>query len=77
MSSKDKARQKLVGSMRKTKAVAEIGSDNANTESVTEDLKPPAKAKPVPATNAERVVPTKAKLYGADGYQSRRRVWPD
>ena len=77
MSSKDKTRQKLVGSMRKTKSVAGIGVDNANTESVAEDHKQPVKAKPVVATNAERVVATKSKSRGADGYQSGRRVWPD
>ena len=77
MSGKDKTRQKLMGSMRKTKAVAGIGPDNADTESVAEDPKPTAKAKPVPATDAEKVAPAKTKLGGADAYHSGRRVWPD
>jgi hypothetical protein len=77
MTSKDKTRQKLVGSMRKTKAVAGIGPDTANTESVDEDLKPTVKAKPVSATNAERGVPAKTKARVVDAYQSGRRVWPD
>lgn len=77
MSIKDKTRQKLVGSMRKTKAVAGIGPDKANTESVAEALERTVKAKSVNASNAERVVPAKAKSHGADGYQSGRRVWPD
>lgn len=77
MSSKDKTRQKLVGSMRKTKSVAGIGADNVNTESVAEECEPAAKTKPVSAMNAERVVPAKIKPHGADAYQSGRRVWPD
>lgn len=77
MSSKDKTRQKLVGSMRKTKAVAGIDSDNVNREVVAEDAKPAANAKQVSATNVERDMPAKAKPRGANVYQSGRRVWPD
>ena len=77
MSTKDKTRQKLVGSMRKTKAVAGIGADNAAVEAVAETPKPVAKAKPVSATNAKSVVAGETQPRGADAYQSGRRVWPD
>ena len=77
MSSKDKTRQKLVGSMRKTKAVAGIGADNVNTSSVAKDAKSAAKAKQVSASNVKRDVPAKANLRDVDGYQSGWRVWPD
>lgn len=77
MSTKDKTRQRLVGSMRKTKAVAGIGADNVDTGSVAEAIKPVVKAKAVAATNAERLVTSKTEVRCADTYQSGRRVWPD
>jgi hypothetical protein len=76
MTSKDKTRQKLVGSMRKTKAAAGIGTDAAETE--------PAAASPVtpePAASdtasAASLRSGKSELPKPDPYQSGSRVWPD
>ena len=75
MSSKDKTRQQLVGSMRKTKAEAGIGNETEDTK-VSPDLptpKPPKQAAPR-ETKRERTSPASVK---GDLYQSGRRVWPD
>jgi len=76
MSSKDKTRQKLVGSMRKTKAEAGIGAENSEETNVSPDL-----PKPQPAgqdVNREtKRKSTKPDPASGDGYQSGRRIWPD
>ena len=77
MSSKDKTRQKLVGSMRKTKAVAGIGAVNAAPETAAEDPRPAARTKPVPASKTERAAFAETTVRATDAYQSGRRVWPD
>ena len=77
MSSMDKTRQKLMGSMRKTKAVAGGGADKAQHESEDEAPKATVTAKPASVNKTERVESAKAKPRGIDGYQSRGRVWPD
>ena len=74
MSTKDKTRQKLVGSMRKTKSVAGIGSDDTTTEAPTAVAEAPRSVKPA-AGGAGKT--SKSATAGADGYQSGRRVWPD
>ena len=81
MNSKDKTREKLVGSLRKTKAVAGIGQD---TKEGTEPIAPVAQkpTKPRPSRAKGRVVSAGAstlrpETVSADGYQSGRRVWPD
>lgn len=77
MNNKDKTRQKLVGSMRKTKDVAGIGSDDieAKSASSASETFKPAK----PAANRANVSASlsRSKAIGASGYQSGRRVWPD
>ena len=77
MSSKDKTRQKLVGSMRKTKVVAGIGTDSARKESGADRSEPADSARPPAATGSAKAAPATGKPRGADGYQSGRRVWPD
>ena len=76
MSSKDKTRQKLVGSMRKTKADAGIGTENADEAKVSADLPKPKPPQQHVAREPKResTKPVSAK---ADSYQSGRRVWPD
>ena len=77
MSSKDKTRQKLMGSMRKTKAEAGIGSkktaDAKASPEVTES-RPEQKKAPAPKT---RSASRNRGTVTADPYQSGRRIWPD
>jgi len=76
MSSKDKTRQKLVGSMRKTKVEAGIGVENAEETNVSPDLPKPQPARQAEAREIKResMKPDPEK---SDGYQSGRRIWPD
>jgi hypothetical protein len=77
MNSKDKTRQKLVGSMRKTKAVAGVKPDHIETESsfsASETRKP---AKPAGNRVNASASSSRSRPIGANGYQSGRRVWPD
>ena len=77
MSSRERTRQKLVGSMRKTKEIAGI---DPGEKDATSDI--PAADK---SGTAKRVKPATAKSAGfsgnektdINGYQSGRRVWPD
>ena len=74
MSSKDKTREKLMGSMRKTKADAGIGTAS-KTEPVASQTTPePAKSAPQKASRTQSPQPQRVS---SDGYQSGRRVWPD
>ncbi|MGW8246631.1 MAG: hypothetical protein ACWGOV_00860 [Acidiferrobacterales bacterium] len=75
MSSKDKTRQKLVGSMRKTKAEAGIGAETEETK-VSPDLPKPKPAKQAEPRETRREWTSPASSKG-DRYQSGRRVWPD
>lgn len=75
MSSNDKTRQKLVESMRKTKA---------GTGKETAASRPEQKSKTTGAVDKVEHVPSRKKAVNstsqtnADPYQSRtRRVWPD
>jgi hypothetical protein len=74
--SKDRTRQKLVGSMRKTKSAAAIGTDNVETEATAAS---PMEAEPArPRAGRGRAATTsQPKPVSADAYQSGRRVWPD
>ena len=78
MSSKDKTREKLMGSMRKTKADAGIGSnEQAKPAASTTAATPPA-AKPAARSSTPANRPPQPRTTGsADSYQSGRRVWPD
>lgn len=73
MTSKDKTRDKLVGSMRKTKADAGAGAGIPEPEILTEPVAPANAAK---KRTAEVSAPSAADV-PADSYQSGRRVWPD
>jgi len=86
VSSKDKTRNKLVGSMRKTKAG--IGADKSEATranpapSAAEPApatKAPAAAAPAraPAAKASQAALARTAVPNADNYQSGRRVWPD
>lgn len=76
MSSKDKTRQKLMDSMRKTKA----GSTKKDQEVDKKTKTKPQDNKPVKNKTKK---PTKAKMstdtqkLSIDPYQTTRRVWPD
>jgi hypothetical protein len=74
MSTKDKTRQKLMGSMRKTKEVAGIGVDStpAETPVVSPDLAEQSKK-----TAVSKVRATSQDTPKRTAYQSGRRVWPD
>lgn len=85
MSNADKTREKLLNSMRKTKAGSEQKEDNAGSSAQKESEKPasapaassskPAKQSPVPAKKKSSKTPV---MQGSsDPYQSRGRVWPD
>ena len=75
MSSKDKTREKLMGSMRKTKADAGIGSSKQPEPAARAAAPTPAKpaaqkvSRPTPSSNP--------RTSSSDGYQSGARVWPD
>ena len=81
MSSTDKTRQKLMDSMRKTKAgsTSKSGTPKSDTKasSSAAQSKPAAKpaAKPAPAKRKPARQPVKKG--GGDPYQVGRRVWPD
>jgi hypothetical protein len=77
MTSKDKTRQRLVGSMRKTKAVAGIGTDNAETETAVAGSEVPQSAKPAVGKASGSGSSLRPKKVDADSYQNGRRVWPD
>lgn len=83
MSTKDKTREKLLNSMRKTKAVI---SEQPDSKQAHAETYAPAPAKPAradrPAVSA-RVAGAREKFpaspleAGNDPYQSHDRVWPD
>jgi hypothetical protein len=75
MSTKDKTRQKLMGSMRKNKEVAGIGTDStqAKTPVVSPDVSGQTKQ---PVISKARGTTTQDTLK-RDAYQTGRRVWPD
>lgn len=80
MNSKDKTREKLVGSMRKTKAVAGIGKDlKADAKTGNPAVSEPAKPRSSRATGrATRAASSsRPETVKTDRYQSGRRVWPD
>ena len=76
MSSKDKTRQKLVGSMRKTKADAGLDTGDAEETKVSPDLPRPKPPKQAVAQENRRESANPGRAKG-DPYQGGRRVWPD
>jgi len=77
MSSKDTTRQKLVGSMRKTKAAAGITEDAQQAESKLVRPKQSESLKTARRQPSNPASATGSEMSGAEGYQSGRRVWPD
>jgi len=79
MSTKDKTREKLLNSMRKTKEVISDQPDSkqAHVETYAPPAAKPAK-KPAP-TRSEAVnqLASSQPEQAGDPYQSRGRVWPD
>ena len=75
MSSKDKTREKLMGSMRKTKADAGIGTTSKSEPVASQTA--PEPAKPAPQKTTSRAPSSPPQTVSSDGYQSGRRVWPD
>lgn len=76
MSSNDKTRQKLMESMRKTKA----GTGKKSVEAEEKDKSQAKKDKAVKAKSkkAQKKVARKSDVESTrDPYQSSRRVWPD
>ena len=89
---KDKTRAKLVGSMRKTKAAAGIGTDSARSktdagasvieekvieEKAEETVVEAKAAKPTAQSIKRNVTSSQPAQVSVDSYQSGRRVWPD
>ena len=75
MTANDKTGQKLVDSMRKTKAAAadKAGAQNSRGPAPAKKAaRPQAKKK-----SAARRSPNIPRRRGGDPYQSGRRVWPD
>ncbi len=79
MSTKDKAREKLLNSMRKTKEV--IGDQPDTKQAHAETYAPPVAkpAKKPTQTKSEEVsqLASSQPEQAGDTYQSRGRVWPD
>jgi hypothetical protein len=75
MTANDKTGQKLVDSMRKTKAAAADRAGAAKfgaAASPQKSVRPQAKKKA-----AARRSPNASRKRGGDPYQSGRRIWPD
>ena len=80
MSSTDKTRQKLMDSMRKTKAGSASKSDTPTTKSDTKTSSNAGQTKPAAKPAAARRKPAarqQVRKGGGDPYQVGRRVWPD
>jgi len=79
MSSKDKTRQKLMESMRKTKAVSsgtKKDTDMSTKPRVNTPVKKKAKKTTTKKTTQQKVT-AQTQNPVVDPYQSVRRVWPD
>ncbi|MEJ2060495.1 MAG: hypothetical protein P8Y64_08415 [Gammaproteobacteria bacterium] len=76
MTTNEKTGEKLLASMRKTKAAAAAGKP----DSPQAEVKAPQKAKPRPQNKRKTVTKRSSDASRAghgDTYQSGRRVWPD
>jgi len=74
----DKTKEKLLSSMRRTKAGAsESPASPATTVSNTSAEKTPAKATPAAKTKAPAKAKAPTKAPSTDSFQSGRRIWPD
>ena len=75
MTSSDKTRQKLVDSMRKTKAAS--GSESADSSKPATSAGSRAKPRKTGSKTKSKTSTTPARPNGGDPYQVGRRVWPD
>lgn len=75
MSTKDKTREKLLNSMRKTKAVIDDQPDSQQAH--VETYAPPAAKSGRKAASAKSGKAATQPALASDPYQSRGRVWPD
>lgn len=79
MTAKDKTRQKLVDSMRKTKGTASdkpTPSAKQTSATNTDSQSKPSRQPSPPAKQAQRI-PASNQQHGTDPYQSGGRIWPD
>ena len=78
MTTRDKTREKLLNSMRKTKAVINDQPDSkqAHAETYAPPAAKPTK-KPAPAKAEAPAELPSTRPSSSDPYQSRGRVWPD
>lgn len=77
MSSRDRTRQKLVGSMRKTKSDIGGGKEPVETESAANGQESSTPAKAANRSGTRRASSRQPESVDLDAYQSGGRVWPD
>lgn len=81
MTSKDKTRNKLVASLRKTRETVDDDSTAAKPAGTAASEKPSAAGSKAPETKpapkSARTITSSASLANQDPFQSGRRVWPD
>ncbi len=80
MTAKDKTRQKLMGSMRKTKSDAGIGDSSTETkpvESRPKEVAPPRQSAAPKSLKTTTAATAKGASGETNSYQGGRRVWPD
>lgn len=80
MTSKDKTRNKLVASLRKTRETVDDDSSAAKPAGTATTEKPAASSKaaaPDAAPKPARTIRSSSSLANQDPFQSGRRVWPD
>jgi len=76
MATNDKTRQKLVDSMRRTKAPA--ATSPVETTTKKETIAPTASSQPKSATKVQKkAAPKAATKPSIDPFQSQGRIWPD
>ncbi len=79
MSSKDKTRDKLMSSMRKTKAAVDSSKPGRNEKGqpTAEKKAAPVKNKPGVASKPAQSSGTNKSGQAVDSYWTAKRVWPD
>ena len=86
MSTTDKTGEKLLASIRKTKAGGSSPANTGGSSGGTTTVRPTAtkrktapksRAKAVPAPAVKRATPASVEKEPADPYQAGRRIWPD
>ena len=81
MTTRDKTREKLLNSMRKTKAVINDQPDSKQAHADTYAVPAPKPAKTAAPASSEAApkpkIPSSRPLLASDPYQSQGRIWPD